>query len=328
MNKLSKKYKWLITGGAGFIGSHLSDFLISSNQNVVIVDNLVTKYNNNIDYLRMVHGKSKFTFYKLDITNEKKLNELDKNFDFIIHQAALGSVPKSFLYPKDYFINNELGFSNILEFALKNKVLKKVVYASSSSVYGDNKLLPKKENIIGNPLSPYALSKLNNERMASFYSSIFKLKIIGLRYFNVFGPRQNPDGDYAAVIPKWLDLLVKGQKTYINGDGNIIRDFCYVDNVVQANISAALSDINEHKIFNIACQQKISLIELHKLMTFLLFQKNINLKYPKPFFRSAREGDIEKSYASINNAKFFLNYKPKTKIKEGLTNYINYILNI
>ena len=327
MNKLLKKYKWLITGGAGFIGSHISDFLISSNQKVVIIDNLVTKYNKNIDYLSKVHGKENFIFHKLDITNEKKLHELDKDFDFIIHQAALGSVPKSFLYPKDYFINNEIGFSNILEFALKNKKLKKLVYASSSSVYGDNELLPKKENHIGNPLSPYALSKINNERMASFYSSIYKKNIIGLRYFNVFGPRQNPNGDYAAVIPKWLDLLIRGKKTYINGDGSIVRDFCYIDNVVQANILAAFSDISKHKVFNIACQQKISLIELHKLMSKLLCQKEINLKYSQPFFRPAREGDIQKSYASINNARLLLNYNPLIKIREGLGKYIDYILN-
>ncbi|MFG1505565.1 NAD-dependent epimerase/dehydratase family protein [Halobacteriovorax sp. ZH5_bin.2] len=320
--KLDTKYKWFVTGAAGFIASHICDFLIKNNQEVIAIDNFLTGLQSNIDYLKDQAAKypqSKFTFVNANICDTDKMIELSNGCDKIIHQAALGSVPRSILEPINSHENNVNGFISILEAARANKI-QRIVYASSSSVYGDSPTLPKIEQNTGKVLSPYAATKAINEVYADAYSSAYNMEIIGLRYFNVFGPRQNPEGAYAAVIPRWIGELLTGEAPTINGDGTTSRDFCFVDNAVQANILASITDNSKAygEVFNVACEQQTSLTELYDYITKSLSNIKKEFKTPKAKYVDFRKGDIKHSLANVAKAKNLLNYSPKVLVNEGI----------
>ncbi|MDZ4660828.1 MAG: SDR family oxidoreductase [Pseudomonadota bacterium] len=314
---------WLVTGVAGFIGSHLLEELLKLNQKVIGLDNFITGFESNLDEVKsLVSAKQwkNFSFFKGDITS---IEDCKKVFalrpEFVLHQAALGSVPRSIENPIATNHHNVTGFLNVIEFA-KNVRVKGFVYASSSAVYGDHPELPKVEERIGNCLSPYAVSKKIDEQYADVFNLNYGFRAIGLRYFNVFGARQSPNGPYAAVIPKWIDALAGEQTVLINGDGETSRDFCYVKNVVQANILAAAGQTktNAPKIFNIACGDRTTLNELYRILKDLLVSINPNVKNAKATYQDFRAGDVKHSLADISNAKQFLGYEPKVKIGEGL----------
>ncbi len=311
-----KKFTWLITGGAGFIGSNLIKFLIKKKQNIICIDNLETGFKKNINY----KNYKNFKFLKIDIRKLKSSNLKKKKIDFIIHLAALGSVPRSFNNPQKTNSVNVDGSLNIIKICQEIKC-KKLVFASSSSIYGNSKKNIKSENDRQNPISPYGVSKATFENYAEILANFYKLKIIGLRFFNVFGPNQNEKGAYSAVIPKWLGLLNKDKTIQINGDGTTSRDFTYIDNVVNAIILSCFKNTNNYfEIFNIACQKTINLnYVLKKLVYYMrLNKKKIKIKN-LPF----KKGDIKMSLANINKAKKLLNYKPMIQFDQGLEIYIN-----
>ncbi len=313
-------FSFLVTGGAGFIGSHIVEYLISNNAGkVVVLDNLATGNKNNIEaFLNL----SNFSFIEGDIRNLEDCKKACKGIDFISHQAALGSVPRSIENPMATHEVNATGFINVLLAAKENKV-KRIVYASSSSVYGDLNESPKKEERIGKPLSPYAVSKLVNEQYAAIFSSTYNMEIIGLRYFNIFGPRQNPNGPYAAAIPLFIESLMQNKKVFINGDGNQSRDFTYVKNAVQANIKALFSksSTNSHQVFNIAYGSSISVNDMYSKIKNIL---NSNLLAEH---RDERFGDVKNSMADISKAKSSIGYTPEFSFDEGLTQTINWFKN-
>ncbi len=314
---------WLITGVAGFIGSNLLEELLKLNQYVVGIDNFSTGHKENLsDVKNQVDEKlwKNFHFYEADITELNSCKSCFENIDYVLHQAALGSVPRSIEDPKKTNDVNISGFLNSLILARDYNV-KKFVFAGSSSTYGDHKDLPKLEENIGNPLSPYAVTKYVNELYADIFHKTFNLNIIGLRYFNVFGKRQDPNGAYAAVIPKWINSLIKNEAVTINGDGKTSRDFCYIDNVVQANILAAVNENNylSSEIFNIAVGDRTTLDEL-----FELIKENVEELLCKKFedhknYSDFRAGDVRHSQASINKAVQKLGYEPSIKVKEGIS---------
>ncbi len=314
LNELLDK-KILITGGAGFIGSNIVDYLVSINHpSVTVLDNLQTGYLSNIE----AHLQ-KINFIKADITNFEECLKATKNCDVILHQAALGSVPRSIENPLDTHNTNVTGFINILEAARQNKV-KRFVYASSSSVYGDDSNLPKVEEKVGNPLSPYAVSKKTNELYAHVFANLYKIEIIGLRYFNVFGPKQNPTGPYAAVIPIFINNILNNKAPSIFGDGTNRRDFTYVDNVVQANILAATSQ-NKYalnQVFNVAFGSTKSVNDLYAFIKQKL-SSQISASYLPP-----RVGEIKDSFASIKKANELLNYNPTVNLEDGIEKTINW----
>lgn len=324
---LAKKQKiWLITGVAGFIGSHLLDFLLRNNQVVIGLDNFSTGYNKN---LKLVKNElpnnlwNNFTFYEGDICRYNNCEEIFSNdkIDYVLHQAALGSVPRSIEDPINTNKSNISGFLNIL-FLSKKYSVDKFIYAASSSTYGDNLKLPKVEDEIGEPLSPYAITKYVNELYANNFAKTFNMKAIGLRYFNVFGPRQCPDGAYAAVIPRWIKSISKNQKIEIYGKGDTTRDFTFVDNVVKANILSALHDFkNEsHYVFNIACGEKISLLDLYNEIKSIIGNEDL-----QPIFMDYRVGDVKHSLANISKAKEVIGYYPEINLNEGLKKTIESI---
>ncbi|MDC3106762.1 SDR family oxidoreductase [SAR86 cluster bacterium] len=317
---LSNKFSWLITGGAGFIGSNLVEALLKLNQKVVVLDNLSTGKSYNIEKALGDANYSKslkeFKFIEGDISSLETCKKAIKNIDIVLHQAALGSVPRSIKNPIDTNNSNVNGFLNILHSSKEAKV-KKFIYASSSSVYGSNENLPKIEHEIGEPLSPYALSKLISEKYAQIFSDTYNFNSIGLRYFNVFGKRQNIDGPYAAVIPRWISAILKSENIEIYGDGSTGRDFCFIDNVIQANLLAAFSnDVNE--IFNVALNQFTNLNDLFKLIISRI-EKVKNHKIDiSPVYKDFREGDIKSSIADIKKISSILGYTPTHEIKEGI----------
>lgn len=323
-----KKYNWLITGVGGFIGSNLLEVLLKLNQNVVGIDNFSTGKKKNLKIIKsLVTNKqwSKFKFVYGDICNFDLCSKVCKNIDFVLHQAALGSVPRSIKEPIGTNSTNINGFLNILK-AAKNRKVKSFTYASSSSVYGDNLDLPKIEKNIGKPLSPYAVTKLANELYAEVFNKSYNFPSIGLRYFNVFGKLQDSKGAYSAVIPRWISHIKKNRKIFINGDGNNTRDFCYIENVVQANILAALPKKNAlNQIYNIAVGESISLMELYKTIQSLLCNYK-NIKFKKVFFRKFRQGDIKHSKASIKKSRLLLGYNPTHSFKMGIKELINWSL--
>lgn len=310
--------KILITGGAGFIGSHICDFLIANNYYVRVIDNLSTGNKNNIEHLLT---NPNFEFIWGDITNIEHVRNACNNIDMICHQAALGSVPRSIDNPLFSHNANVNGFLNILIVA-HEKNIKRVIYASSSSVYGDDTTLPKIENKIGNQLSPYAITKYIDELYGNIFTKLYDMECIGLRYFNVFGPRQDPHGQYAAVIPKFISCLKNNISPIINGDGSYSRDFTYVQNIVQANY-LALTTTNKEcfgTIFNIGSGGKITILEMFDSI------KNIMNSNIYPVFGKERAGDVPYSSACIDKARELLLYEPKILFDMGIKLTINYYL--
>ncbi len=322
---LENKYNWLVTGAGGFIGSNLLEFLLSYNQSVVALDNFSTGYKKNINMALKeasesnYFDKKNFSLVEEDIQNLDSCISSTRYIDFVLHQAALGSVPRSIENPIQSNKSNIDGFLNML-FASKENSVKRFVFAASSSSYGDHIALPKREDIIGKPLSPYAVTKLANELYAHVFSNCYGLDYIGLRYFNVFGKRQDPNGAYAAVIPKWIGSMIKGDEVFINGDGNTSRDFCYIDNVIQMNILSALSDNREsiNQIYNVALGDRTSLKELydHIQAELKAVRPGINLR--EPTYRAFRKGDIAHSQADISKAKELVGYSPTHRVRQGL----------
>ena len=301
----------LITGGAGFIGSNICEYLIKHNVGKVrVVDNLSTGYYENVKpFINMPN----FEFIEGDLTDFGFCKGICENIDLVCHQAALGSVPRSIENPVATNHHNVTGFINIIT-AAKDAGVKRLVYASSSSVYGDEQSSPKIEEKTGRLLSPYAVSKNTNEVYAGVFHQLFDMKIIGLRYFNVFGPKQSPKGAYAAVIPLFVDGLINDKPVYIDGLGDQTRDFTFIENVVQANVKALTVD-NEQafgEVYNVACGDSISVLDLYRNISAIL-----NIK-KEPLFRDSRQGDIKNSLADISKAQRLLGYKPLFSVKEGL----------
>jgi len=323
------QHKWLVTGAGGFIGSNLVEELLKLDQIVVGLDNFSTGYKSNIEKAlqdaEYDEASKLFSFVEGDVTDKDLCISITDDIDYILHQAALGSVPRSIKNPLSSANSNITGFLNIL-FAAKESGVKQLVYASSSSVYGSNEELPKVEDKIGEPLSPYALTKLINELFAEVFIKTYDYKPIGLRYFNVFGKRQNIQGPYAAVIPKWITALLQDSEVEIYGDGYTSRDFCYIKNVVQANILAATTNNPSAKgeVYNVALNDTTSLNDLFYMMKNLLSEilgRNLSLD---PSYKDFRPGDIKSSQADISKIKSFLDFEPEYKIKEGLLETIEW----
>ncbi|PTN12054.1 NAD-dependent epimerase/dehydratase family protein [Nitrosomonas aestuarii] len=329
----NKQYCWLITGVAGFIGSNLLEALLKLNQKVVGLDNFSTGYQHNLDQTRDAVGSDmwrNFQFSQGDIRDFDECGAACKDIDFVLHQAALGSVPRSINDPILTNENNVSGFLNMLVAARDAKV-KRFVYAASSSTYGDHPGLPKVESTIGQPLSPYAVTKYVNELYADVFARCYATQSVGLRYFNVFGPRQDPDGAYAAVIPLWISALIKNKPLYINGDGETSRDFCYIDNVVQANILSALisNEAAINQVYNVALNERTSLNQLYQMMRALLLEKFPHLEAHRPEYVDFREGDVRHSQADITKARSLLGFDPTHAIQEGLESAMNwYVANL
>ena len=316
---------WLITGVAGFIGSNLLETLLKLDQRVVGLDNFTTGHQCNLDEVRELVTPAQwlnFRFIQGDIRNLDDCKLACMGVDYVLHQAALGSVPRSVGDPITTNAVNINGFLNMLGAARDAKV-HRFVYAASSSTYGDHPALPKCEDIIGKPLSPYAVTKYVNELYADVFGKTYGLESIGLRYFNVFGPRQDPNGAYAAVIPKWISELVKGEDVFMNGDGETSRDFCFVQNTVQVNLLAAMSNKFEaiNQVFNVAVGDRTTLNQLFVLLRDKLISLGIDAAM-KPIYRELRVGDVRHSQADIKKAKFILGYEPKYSMVQGLDNAI------
>tara|TARA_Y100000741_G_scaffold350463_1_gene320592 strand:+ start:234 stop:1187 length:954 start_codon:yes stop_codon:yes gene_type:complete len=310
----------LVTGGAGFIGSNIVEYLLSNtNYNVKVIDNLITGKIKNLEPFINDKWKDRFEFIYGDICNLEKVRRVMKGVNMITHQAALGSVPRSINDPLSSHKSNVNGFLNIL-IAANEEGIKKIVYASSSSVYGDNNTLPKIENNIGEVLSPYAATKKIDEIYANVFTKCYNMQCIGLRYFNVFGPRQDPHGAYAAVIPKFINLMKNNKPPTINGDGNFSRDFTYVENVVQANLKALETKDDKcfGHVFNIGAGGRVSLNQLVDIL-------KKELKYKgKIIYGNNRAGDIPHSNADITKAKTYLSYHPKINFEQGIIKLLNY----
>lgn len=322
------QYRWLVTGVAGFIGSNLLEGLLMLNQKVVGLDNFSTGYQHNLDQVRDNVGAGRwqnFTFTQGDIRNLDECRAASRNTDFILHQAALGSVPRSIDDPLLTNDNNVTGFLNMLV-AARDANAKRFVYAASSSTYGDHPGLPKVESTIGQPLSPYAVTKYVNELYADVFTRCYGTPSVGLRYFNVFGPRQDPNGAYAAVIPLWVSALIKNETVNINGDGETSRDFCYVDNVVQANLLSALTEdpAAVNQVYNVALNERTNLNQLYSMMHGLLRERFPHLETHRPQYVDFREGDVRHSQADISKAHNLLGYQPTYAIQEGLEAAMNW----
>ena len=313
---------WLVTGAAGFIGSHLVEALLREGQTVRALDNFLTGYRHNLDDAVKRAGPGaaeRFTFLEGDITDATACAKACEGVDWVLHQAALGSVPRSIARPVDSHRNNVDGFVNMLVAARDAKV-KRFVYASSSSVYGDDPTLPKVETRMGRVLSPYAATKLVNEIYASVFERAYGLQTVGLRYFNVFGPRQDPNGPYAAVIPKWMASLYAGEAPELNGDGTTSRDFCFVLNAVQANLRGALAqgpDVSD-TVYNVAVGDRTSLTELYALIREQVAKTRPDVKDLAPRHQPFRPGDIKDSQADTTRARERLGYAPTHSIAQGL----------
>ena len=315
-------YTILITGGAGFIGSNLTESLLNNGNKVICLDNFSTGRKDNIDSF-LSHPN--YSFIEGDIRNLEVCRKACSDVDYVLHQAALGSVPRSI---NDPITTNEVnvgGFLNMLVAARDEKV-KRFIYAASSSTYGDSKNLPKVEDIIGQPLSPYAITKYVNELYAKIFSTTYGLETIGLRYFNVFGRKQDPNGAYAAVIPKFVMQLKKLESPVINGDGSYSRDFTYIDNVIQMNVLAMLTDNEKavNTVYNVALGNRIDLNNLVALLKKYLSQFNPKIMDVNIIYGPSREGDVPHSLASIEKAKKMLGYKPTHNLEEGLKEAVDW----
>ncbi len=313
---------WLVTGVAGFIGSNLLETLLGLGQRVVGLDNFATGHRRNLDEVEATVGAeswSRFSFIHGDIRVLADCRAACEGVDHVLHQAALGSVPRSIADPITTNAVNIDGFVNMLVAARDAKV-RRFIYAASSSTYGDHPALPKVEDRIGAPLSPYAVTKYVNELYADVFGRTYGLKSIGLRYFNVFGPRQDPDGAYAAVIPKWIAAMIEGRPVRINGDGKTSRDFCYIDNAVQANLLAACTGSDEalNQVYNVAVGDRTSLSELFELLRQNLAPGYPQLRNLRPIYGDFRPGDVQHSQADIAKAAERLGYRPSHRVAEGL----------
>jgi len=318
----SKPRKWLVTGAAGFIGSNLVETLLRLDQEVTGLDNFATGNRANLEEVRALTSPeqwNRFRFITGDIRQLADCRRVCEGAELVLHQAALGSVPASIANPLATHEANVSGFLNML-LAARDANVKQFVYASSSSVYGDATSLPAIEERTGRPLSPYAASKAMNEFYATAFASAYGFPSIGLRYFNVFGPRQNPAGPYAAVIPGWISALLKGEPVYINGDGETSRDFCFVENVVQANLLAATAgdEASINQVYNIALGERTTLNELFGFLEGALRARGATAGAQKAVYRDFRQGDVRHSLADIVKARRLLGYAPTHRIQAGL----------
>ncbi|OGT80381.1 MAG: Vi polysaccharide biosynthesis protein VipB/TviC [Gammaproteobacteria bacterium RIFCSPLOWO2_02_FULL_61_13] len=322
--------RWLVTGSAGFIGSHLVEALLRLDQLVVSLDNFATGHRENLAEVRASVGEdawARHRFIEGDITDFGTCRNACAGIDIVLHEAALGSVPRSIAQPLATHAANATGFLNVLD-AARQAGVKRFVYAASSSTYGDHAELPKREHTIGKPLSPYAVTKYLNELYAEVYGRCYAMETIGLRYFNVFGARQDPLGAYAAVIPRWVSQMLEGLACVINGDGETSRDFCYIANVVQANLLAATTDnsaaINE--VYNVAFGEATTLNLLHGLIAGTLTSRKPELSVAPAIYADFRAGDVRHSLADIDKARRLLGYSPTHGVRTGLLEAIDWYL--
>lgn len=320
---------WLITGVAGFIGSNLLETLLKLNQTVVGLDNFATGYKKNLDEVQSLVSNEqwqRFSFIEGDIRNLAHCQKVCSGVDYVLHQAALGSVPRSLADPITTNEVNISGFLNMLT-AARDAEVKSFTYAASSSTYGDHPGLPKVEDKIGKPLSPYAVTKYVNELYADVFARSYGFKSIGLRYFNVFGRRQDPDGAYAAVIPKWTAAMIKNDTVFINGDGETSRDFCYIENTVQANILAATTQNEDatNQVYNVAVGDRTTLNELFSAIKSALADNDVTYKQD-PTYRDFRPGDVRHSQADVSKVNSLLGYEPQFNISQGIQKAINWYI--
>ncbi len=318
-------HRWLITGVAGFIGSHLLEALLKLNQHVIGLDNFSTGHQYNLRQVQSLVTSEQWSSFKLiegDIRDLADCQKACQGVEYVLHQAALGSVPRSL---EDPVLTNSVNISGFLNMmvAARSANVENFIYAASSSTYGDHPSLPKVEDKIGKPLSPYAVSKYANELYADVFNQCYGFNSIGLRYFNVFGPRQDPRGAYAAVIPKWTAALLAGDSVYINGDGETSRDFCFVANVVEANLLAAttLNPEAKNNIYNIALGDSTTLSNLFCIIRDSLYEYGVSADI-KPLYRQFRAGDVRHSRADISKAQYLLRYAPQYRLAEGIAHTI------
>ncbi|MEY8875875.1 MAG: SDR family oxidoreductase [Leptothrix sp. (in: b-proteobacteria)] len=322
--------RWLVTGSAGFIGSHLLETLLRHGQQVTSLDNFATGHRHNLDQVRASVGEAAWArhrFIEGDIAEPAHCVAACDGAGFVLHQAALGSVPRSFADPQTTHRANATGFLNMLV-AARDAGAQRFVYAASSSTYGDSPALPKVEDVIGRPLSPYAVTKYLNELYADVFGRSHGLATVGLRYFNVFGARQDPDGAYAAVIPRWIAAMQRGEPCVIHGDGETSRDFCYIANTVQANLRAALaSDAAAlNQVYNVAVGERTSLNQLHALLADGVMRLRPDRAVAAPLYRDFRAGDVRHSLADIGKAQRLLGYAPTHSAPQGLAEAIAWYL--
>jgi UDP-N-acetylglucosamine 4-epimerase len=322
--------RWLVTGAAGFIGSHLVEHLLALDQEVVGLDNFSTGKRANLEHVRRCVGEArwaKLRFVEGDIRALDTCNAACASVDVVLHQAGLGSVPRSIDKPLRTHDSNVNGFLNIL-LAARDAGAERLVYASSSAVYGDHPGLPKIESQLGRAMSPYGLSKRMNELYADVFAACYGFKSVGLRYFNVFGPRQDPDGPYASVIPAWLGALLRGETAYVNGDGSAARDYCHVDNVVQANLLAATVEDPQAlgQAYNVAVGEQTTLNELFEIMRGQLAERLPHLRNARAVHRAPRPGDMLLSRADIGKAARLLGYRPGFDLRAGLAQTIDWYM--
>lgn len=325
----SERHTWLVTGVAGFIGSNLLEALLKLDQQVVGLDNFATGHQRNLDEVRTLVNTDqwkRFTFIKGDIRKLEDCRRACEGVEYVLHQAALGSVPRSLADPITTNATNIDGFLNMLV-AARDAEVKSFTYAASSSTYGDHPALPKVEEVIGKPLSPYAVTKLVNELYADVFARSYGFTSIGLRYFNVFGPRQDPNGAYAAVIPKWIAAMIAGEDIFINGDGETSRDFCFVENVIQANLLAATTTVTEarNQIYNVAVGDRTTLNQLFESLRNVLAANGF--AYEKsPSYRDFRAADVRHSQADVSKGSRLLGYSPVYPIRRGIAKAVVWYL--
>ena len=318
---------WLVTGSAGFIGSHLVEWLLRNGQRVVGVDNFATGSQRNLDEVTAAVGEaaSRFRFVEGDLVDPEVCRAVVPGVELILHQAALGSVPRSVEDPLSTHHANLTAFLNLLV-AARDEGVDRLVYASSSAVYGDEPNLPKREELIGRPLSPYAVTKRADELYADTFQGIYGLPLIGLRYFNVFGPRQDPEGPYAAVIPRWIEALISGEPCTIFGDGETSRDFCFVENAVQANILAATAPLPEgpHRVYNVAVGDRTTLNSLFRLLAEAIGEIKPGARGASPRYDHFRPGDVRHSEADIAAIAHDLGYEATHRLEEGIVQTVEW----
>lgn len=318
----AKPRRWLVTGSAGFIGSHLVAALLELRQHVVGIDNFATGFRHNLDEVREQAGAdawARHSFIEGDIADADACRRACKDVDIVLHEAALGSVPRSISDPLRTHAANATGFLNLLV-AARDAGVRRFVFASSSSIYGDHPALPKVEDVVGKSLSPYAVTKYVDELYADVFGRCYGMATVGLRYFNVFGPRQDPEGAYAAVVPRFVAGMLRGTPITIFGDGETTRDFCYVDNVVQANLLAATVEDTQAlgQVYNVAVGERMSLNELHAVLRDLIAERHPGLRIVAPQYAEFRAGDVRHSEADIGKARRLLGYQPEWTATRGL----------